>query len=185
MVVVHHPRALLVQGLAVYGRWVKYLPHESLEFESTVGPAIVRGNIPRAVDQVNQGTVLLGLRCEVDAEQVRVGWWSRTAFVQAGLGFEGTVMSRGQRTLVSGEIRYFPPWYAGFLGAVVVVVAGLAVLAGIRDGQLATGLIGGAWLAGGSRVAMEVMFQAYKRRIVRALRIAAGEADEARTAATS
>lgn len=111
--------------------------------------------------------------------------WSRTAFAQAGLGFEGTVMSRGQRTLVSGEIRYFPPWYAGFLGAVVVVVAGLAVLAGIRDGQLATGLIGGAWLAGGSRVAMELMFQAYKRRIVRALRIAAGEADEARTAATS
>jgi hypothetical protein len=164
---------------------VKFLPHESLALESTVGPAIVRGSIARAVDQVNQGTILLGLRCEVDAEQVRVGWWSRTAFVQAGLGFVGTVTSRGERTVVSVEIRYFPAWYAGLLGAVVVVGTAIAVLAGIRDGQLATGLLGGAWLVGATRVAVEVMFQAYKRRIARALRIAAGVADGPRPLAVA
>jgi len=174
---------LSVQGRAVYGWCVEFLPHESLELESTLGAATVRANIPRAVDRVNQGTVILGLRCEVDGEQVRVGWWPRTAFVRAGVGFEGTVSSRGPRTLVTGEIRYFPPWHTGLVGVVVVLAAAIAVIAGIREGQPVMGLVAGAWMGGGWRIALAVMFRAHERRIVRALRMAAGVAEATSVAA--
>lgn len=154
-------------------RAVKLAPRERLVIESALARDAVLAAIPRAVDEANRGAFILGIRHELIGERVRVGYWPRLASSRAGVAFEGDVAARGERTVVSGEVRLFPPWYATLFGVLLVLAAALPLLNGILEGEPWIGLIGAVWLCGGGRLAMELVFRAYLRRITRALRIAA------------
>jgi hypothetical protein len=154
------------------------LPAEHLAIESALPPKRVLDAIPDAVDECNRSAVLLGLRSEVDEDHALIGWWPRLAFVKGGIAFVGRAFRAGERTVVSGDVRLFPRWY-GRLVATTLLLAGALPLVELRGPDRWVSILGAVWLFGGGRLALEVLFRAYRRRIVRVLRAAAGTTSRA------
>jgi hypothetical protein len=161
----------------VYGRSVKLVPRDRLVLESELAPAEILAAIPRAVEEWNRRAVLFRLRSRVDADEVRVGWWPPLALAGAGVTFDGHVSRHGARVVVAGEVGLFPRWYDRVLGGLLLLALAVPLVQGFRDDQASMGALGAAWLFGGGRLGMEILFRTYQRRIARVLRRACGHGE--------
>lgn len=156
-----------------YPAAVRLLPSEPLAVASALPAATVLAAIAPAIDALNRTAIIFGLWAEVDDGRVTVGSLPRLAFLRGGVAFEGQASREGERTVVSGDIRIVPRGYARFTGGLLVAAGLMPLAADLGGPDRWASVLGAAWMFGGGRLALELLFRAYRRRIVRVLRAAA------------
>jgi hypothetical protein len=111
------------------------------------------------------------MRYEMDQERVRIGWWPWLAPLWVGIIFDGRISTDGGRTVLAGDVRFWPRWCEAYFGVLLLLAFVLPVLDG---GTLPMRLFGAIWLSGVGRILVGALFRAYRSRINRVLRSAAG-----------
>lgn len=148
------------------------VPRGSLRVESDLAPAAISAALPLQTAEWNRRAVLFGrMRCELDQERVRIGWWPWCAPLWVGIIFEGRISASAGRTVLAGDVRFWPRWCEAYFGVILILAF---VLPALNAGTLSMRLLAGAWLSGGARILVGGLFRAYQSRIERVLRSAGG-----------
>lgn len=148
------------------------VPRDSLRVESDLAPAAIIAALPLQAAEWNRRAVLFGrMRCELDQERVRIGWWPWFAPWWVGIIFDGRISAAAGRTVLAGDVRFWPRWCEAYFAVLLLLAFVIPIL---NAGTLSMRLFAGVWLSGGVRIMVGALFRAYRSRIQGVLRAAAG-----------